>query len=65
MVRTMKFSTYPLSKKTSNQFTNENEEIMNLRLDNDRLQNVLNTENKTNERMMKSQVDMNQLNEKN
>ena len=38
--------------------------IMNLRLENERLQNDLNTKKKTNERMMKSQADMNQLNKK-
>ena len=38
---------------------------MNLRLENERLLNALNTERKTNERMMKYQEDMNQLNEKN
>ena len=37
---------------------------MNLRSKNERLQNDLNTENQTNKRMMKSQADMNQLNEK-
>ena len=37
---------------------------MNLRSENERLQNGLNTERKTNERMMKSQENMNQLNEK-
>ena len=37
---------------------------MNLRLENERLQNDLNTEKKTNERMIKYQADMNQLNEK-
>ena len=37
---------------------------MNLRLENERLQNDLNIEKKTNEMMMKSQLDMNQLNEK-
>ena len=47
-----------------NQFHNTNEEIMNLRSENERLLNDLNTEKKTNERMMKSQEDMNQLNEK-
>ena len=46
------------------QLTNANEEIMNLRLENERLQNNLNTKKKTNERMMKSQGEMNQLNEK-
>ena len=46
-----------------NQLTNANEEIMNLRSENERLQNDLNFERQTNERMMKSQVDMNQLNE--
>ena len=38
---------------------------MNLRSKNEKLQNDLNCERKINERMMKSQVDMNQLNEKN
>ena len=38
---------------------------MNLMSENERLQNDLNSENQINERMMKSQVDMNQLNEKN
>ena len=47
------------------QLTNASEEIMNLRSKNERLQNDLNTEKKTNERMMKSQVEMNQLNESN
>ena len=47
-----------------NQLTNANEEIMNLKLENEILQNCLNTKIKTNERMMKSQVDMNKLNEK-
>ena len=37
---------------------------MNLRSQNERLQNDLNTKKKTSERMMKSQVDMNRLNEK-
>ena len=48
-----------------NQLTNANEEIMNLRYENERLQNDLNFERKINERMMKSQIDMNQLNENN
>ena len=47
-----------------NQLTNRNEEIMNLRSKNERLQNDLNNEKQTNKRMMKSQEDMNQLNEK-
>ena len=47
-----------------NQHTNENEEIMNLRSENKRLLNDLNTKRKTNERMMKSQAYINQLNEK-
>ena len=47
------------------QLTNANEEIMNLRSENERLQNDLNTEKKTNERMMKSQAAMDQLSEKN
>ena len=38
---------------------------MNPRSDNERLQNDLNSEKKINERMMKSQVEMNKLNEKN
>ena len=38
---------------------------MNLRLENERLQNDLNTEKKTNERMLKSQESMNELNEQN
>ena len=38
---------------------------MNLRSKNEILQNDLNSERKTNERMKKSQVDMNQLNEQN
>ena len=42
-----------------NQLTNSNEEIINLRLNNERLLNDLNTKKKTNERMMKSQPDMN------
>ena len=37
---------------------------MNLRSENERLQNDLNTKEKTNERMMKSKVEMNRLNEK-
>ena len=36
------------------QITNANEEIMNLRSENERLLNDLNTEKKNNERMMKS-----------
>ena len=44
---------------------NANEEIMNIRLENERLQNDLNTKTQTNERMMKYQANMNQLNEKN
>ena len=47
-----------------NQLINANEEIINLRLENERLQNDLNIERKTNERMMKSQANINQLNEK-
>ena len=42
-----------------NQLTNANEEIMNLRSKNERLQNDLNFEKKINERMMKSQENMN------
>ena len=38
---------------------------MNLRLENERLLNDLKFERKINERMMKSQTDLNQLNEKN
>ena len=48
-----------------NQLINANEEIMKLRSKNERLQNDLNSERQINERMMKSQVDMNQLNEQN
>ena len=48
-----------------NQLTNANEEIMNLRFKNERLQNDLNYERQINERMMKSQADMKQLNKKN
>ena len=46
-----------------NQLTNANEEIMNLRSENERLQNDLNTKKKTNEKMMKFQANMNQSNE--
>ena len=46
-----------------NQLTNENEEIMNLRSKNERLKNDLDNKRQTYERMMKSQADMNQLNE--
>ena len=42
-----------------NQLTNANKEIMNLRLENKRLLNDLNNGKQTNERMMKSQEDMN------
>ena len=38
---------------------------MNLRSENERLQNDLNSKRKINERMMKSQAEMNWLNEKN
>ena len=48
-----------------NHLTNANEEIMNLRSKNERLENDLNSKRKINERMMKSQEKMNQLNEKN
>ena len=48
-----------------NQLTNANEEIMNLRSENERLHNDLNSERKINERVMKSQANMNQLNEQN
>ena len=48
-----------------NQLTNANEEIMNLRSKNERLQIDLNSKRQLNERMMKSQVGMNQLNDKN
>ena len=48
-----------------NQLTNANEEIMNLRSENQGLQNDLNTKKQTNESIMKSQEYMNQLNEKN
>ena len=37
---------------------------MNLRSENERLQNYLNTKKQTNERMMKSQESMNQFNKK-
>ena len=40
-------------------FTNANEEFMNLRSENERLQNDLDTKMKTNERMMKSQANIN------
>ena len=46
------------------QLTSENEELMNLRLENEKLQNDLSIENKTNERIIQSQESMNQLNEK-
>ena len=55
----------PQKNEFINQLTNTNEEIMNLRLENERLQNDLNSKRQLNERMMKSQADMNQLNEKN
>ena len=42
-----------------NQLTNENKEIMNLRSENERLVNDLNSERQLNERIMKSQTDMN------
>ena len=48
-----------------NQLTNENEEIMNMRNENETLQNDLISKRQLNERMMKSQANMNQLNEKN
>ena len=38
---------------------------MNLRSENERIHNDVNSERQLNERMMKSQVDMNQLNEQN
>ena len=47
-----------------NYLTNANEEIMNLRSENEILQNNLDIDKQKNERLMKSQVDMNQLNEK-
>ena len=47
-----------------NQLTNSNEEIMNLKSENEILKNDLDTKKQINERMMKSQADMNQLNEK-
>ena len=40
----------------TNQLTNANEEIMNLRSENERLQNDLNSKRQINERMMKSQA---------
>ena len=61
----MRFNIYPFSRLTSLINFNVNEEIMNLRFENERLQNDLNSKRKINERMMKFQVDMNQLNEKN
>ena len=45
------------------QLTNANEDLMNLRSKNERLQDDLNIEKKTYERMMRSQESMNQLNE--
>ena len=56
----MKFNIYSFI----DQLTNANEELMNLRSKNERLQNDLNIEKKKNERMLKSQTKMNQLNEK-
>ena len=47
-----------------NQLNNENEELINLRLENERLQNDLNTKKKANLRMLKCQENMNQMNEK-
>ena len=44
------------------QLTNANKELMNIRSENQRLQNDINSKKKTNERMMKSQSDMNWLN---
>ena len=46
-----------------NQITNTNEEIMNLRSESEILQNDLNIKRKTNKRMMKSQTNINQLNQ--
>ena len=46
------------------QLNDANQELINLRTENERLQNDLNIEKKTNERMMKSHESMNQLNEK-
>ena len=45
------------------QLTNANEDLMNLRSKTKRLQNELNIQNQTYERMMKSQESMNQFNE--
>ena len=46
-----------------NQLNGANQEVINLRIENERLQNDLNIEKKTNEIMMKSQENMNQLTE--
>ena len=48
-----------------NQLTNSNEKIMNMRSENEIFQNDLNSKSQLNERMRKSQENMNQLNEKN
>ena len=45
--------------------SNANEEIMSLRFENEKMRNDLNSEKQLNERIMKSQVDMNSLNEQN
>ena len=45
------------------QISNENDEIMSLRIENESLKNDLDTEKQINGRMMKSQADMNQLHE--
>ena len=44
------------------QLSNENEEIMSLRFKNEKMRNDLNSKKQLNERIMKSQVDMDQLN---
>lgn len=45
------------------QLNDTNQELINLRTKNERLQNDLSIEKKTNERMMKSHESMNQLND--
>ena len=46
------------------QINDANQELVNLWIESERLQNDLNIEKQTNERMMKSQESMNKLNEK-
>ena len=50
--------------KFIDQINDANQELINLRIENERLQNDLSIEKKINERMMKTQENMNQLNEK-